>query len=39
MHVGLMMGCDLPRRQDAGRAFQEAFSTAAHAEEWGFDGV
>jgi alkanesulfonate monooxygenase SsuD/methylene tetrahydromethanopterin reductase-like flavin-dependent oxidoreductase (luciferase family) len=39
MHIGLMMECDYRAGKTQEEAFQEAFSTAAHAEEWGFDGV
>jgi len=39
MHVGLMMECDYRAGKTQEEAFDEAFSTAAHAEEWGFDGV
>src|SRR5262247_1456873 len=39
MHVGLMMECDYRAGKTQEEAFHEAFSTAAHAEEWGFDGV
>jgi alkanesulfonate monooxygenase SsuD/methylene tetrahydromethanopterin reductase-like flavin-dependent oxidoreductase (luciferase family) len=39
MHSGLMMECDYRAGKTQEEAFHEAFSTAAHAEEWGFDGV
>ena len=39
MHIGLMMECDYRAGKTQEEAFHEAFSTAAHAEEWGFDGV
>jgi alkanesulfonate monooxygenase SsuD/methylene tetrahydromethanopterin reductase-like flavin-dependent oxidoreductase (luciferase family) len=39
MHIGLMMECDYRAGKTQEEAFQEAFSTAAHAEEWGFDEV
>ena len=39
MHIGLMMECDYRSGKTQEEAFDEAFSTAAHAEEWGFDGV
>jgi alkanesulfonate monooxygenase SsuD/methylene tetrahydromethanopterin reductase-like flavin-dependent oxidoreductase (luciferase family) len=39
MHIGLMMECDYRAGKTQEEAFQEAFATAAHAEEWGFDGV
>jgi alkanesulfonate monooxygenase SsuD/methylene tetrahydromethanopterin reductase-like flavin-dependent oxidoreductase (luciferase family) len=39
MHIGLMMECDYRAGKTQEEAFQEAFSTALHAEEWGFDGV
>jgi len=39
MHCGLMMECDYRAGKTQAEAFQEAFATAAHAEEWGFDGV
>jgi alkanesulfonate monooxygenase SsuD/methylene tetrahydromethanopterin reductase-like flavin-dependent oxidoreductase (luciferase family) len=39
MHIGLMMECDYRAGKTQEEAFQEALSTAAHAEEWGFDGV
>jgi alkanesulfonate monooxygenase SsuD/methylene tetrahydromethanopterin reductase-like flavin-dependent oxidoreductase (luciferase family) len=39
MHIGLMMECDYRAGKTQEEAFDEAFSTAAHAEEWGFDGV
>jgi alkanesulfonate monooxygenase SsuD/methylene tetrahydromethanopterin reductase-like flavin-dependent oxidoreductase (luciferase family) len=38
MHIGLMMECDYRAGKTQEEAFDEAFSTAAHAEEWGFDG-
>jgi alkanesulfonate monooxygenase SsuD/methylene tetrahydromethanopterin reductase-like flavin-dependent oxidoreductase (luciferase family) len=39
MHIGLMMECDYRAGKTQEEAFHEAFSTAAHAEAWGFDGV
>jgi alkanesulfonate monooxygenase SsuD/methylene tetrahydromethanopterin reductase-like flavin-dependent oxidoreductase (luciferase family) len=39
MHIGLMMECDYRAGKTQEEAFDEAFSTAAHAEEWDFDGV
>jgi len=39
MHIGLMMECDYRAGKTQEEAFQEAFSTAEHAEAWGFDGV
>src|SRR5439155_23942749 len=39
MHIGLMMECDYRAGKTQEEAFHEAFATAAHAEEWGFDGV
>ena len=39
MHIGLMMECDYRAGKTQEEAFQEAFATAAHAEEWGFGGV
>jgi alkanesulfonate monooxygenase SsuD/methylene tetrahydromethanopterin reductase-like flavin-dependent oxidoreductase (luciferase family) len=39
MHIGLMMECDYRSGKTQEQAFDEAFSTATHAEEWGFDGV
>ena len=39
MHIGLMMECDYRAGKTQEEAFHEAFSTAAHAEEWDFDGV
>ena len=39
MHIGLMMECDYRAGKTQEEAFREAFATAAHAEEWGFDGV
>lgn len=39
MHIGLMMECDYRPGKTPEDAFTEAFSTAKHAEEWGFDGV
>jgi alkanesulfonate monooxygenase SsuD/methylene tetrahydromethanopterin reductase-like flavin-dependent oxidoreductase (luciferase family) len=39
MHIGLMMECDYRAGKTQEEAFHEAFSTAAHAEEWGFDGI
>jgi alkanesulfonate monooxygenase SsuD/methylene tetrahydromethanopterin reductase-like flavin-dependent oxidoreductase (luciferase family) len=39
MHLGLMMECDYRAGKTQEEAFREAFSTAEHAEEWGFDGV
>jgi alkanesulfonate monooxygenase SsuD/methylene tetrahydromethanopterin reductase-like flavin-dependent oxidoreductase (luciferase family) len=39
MHIGLMMECDYRPGKTPEEAFNEAFSTAKHAEEWGFDGV
>jgi alkanesulfonate monooxygenase SsuD/methylene tetrahydromethanopterin reductase-like flavin-dependent oxidoreductase (luciferase family) len=39
MHIGLMMECDYRAGKTQEEAFHEAFSTAEHAEEWGFDGV
>jgi alkanesulfonate monooxygenase SsuD/methylene tetrahydromethanopterin reductase-like flavin-dependent oxidoreductase (luciferase family) len=34
-----MMECDYRAGKTQEEAFHEAFATAAHAEEWGFDGV
>jgi alkanesulfonate monooxygenase SsuD/methylene tetrahydromethanopterin reductase-like flavin-dependent oxidoreductase (luciferase family) len=34
-----MMECDYRAGKTQAEAFHEAFSTAAHAEAWGFDGV
>jgi alkanesulfonate monooxygenase SsuD/methylene tetrahydromethanopterin reductase-like flavin-dependent oxidoreductase (luciferase family) len=34
-----MMECDYRAGKTQEEAFQEAFSTAAHAEAWGFDGI
>jgi alkanesulfonate monooxygenase SsuD/methylene tetrahydromethanopterin reductase-like flavin-dependent oxidoreductase (luciferase family) len=39
MRIGLMMECDYRPGKTQEEAFNEAFSTAKHAEEWGFDGV
>lgn len=39
MHIGLMMECDYREGGTPEEAFGEAFTTAEHAEEWGFDGV
>ena len=39
MHMGLMMECDYREGRSQDEAFDEAFSTAANAEEWGFDGL
>lgn len=39
MHIGLMMECDYRAGKTQEEAFHEAFSTAEHAEAWGFDGV
>ena len=39
MHIGLMMECDYREGRSQDEAFDEAFSTAENAEEWGFDGV
>jgi alkanesulfonate monooxygenase SsuD/methylene tetrahydromethanopterin reductase-like flavin-dependent oxidoreductase (luciferase family) len=39
MHIGLMMECDYRSGKTQEEAFHEAFSTAEHAEAWGFDGV
>ena len=39
MHAGLMMECDYREGRTQREAFDEAFTTAANAEEWGFDGV
>ena len=39
MHAGLMMECDYRAGKTQEEAFHEAFATAQHAEEWGFDGV
>src|ERR687896_2644597 len=39
MNVGLMMECDYREGRTQDEAFDEAFSTAQNAEEWGFDGV
>jgi alkanesulfonate monooxygenase SsuD/methylene tetrahydromethanopterin reductase-like flavin-dependent oxidoreductase (luciferase family) len=39
MHIGLMMECDYRPGKTPEEAFNEAFSTAHHAEEWGFDGI
>ena len=39
MHAGLMMECDYRAGKTQEEAFHEAFATAAHAEEWGFDGI
>ena len=39
MHIGLMMEGDYRAGKTQEAAFHEAFATAEHAEEWGFDGV
>jgi alkanesulfonate monooxygenase SsuD/methylene tetrahydromethanopterin reductase-like flavin-dependent oxidoreductase (luciferase family) len=39
MHIGLMMECDYREGRTQDEAFDEAFSTAESAEEWGLDGV
>ena len=39
MKFGLMMECDYREGRTQSEAFDEAFATAASAEEWGFDGV
>ena len=39
MHIGLMMECDYQYGRSQEDAFGDVFSTAANAEEWGFDGV
>lgn len=39
MHIGLMMECDYREGRTQEEAFEEAFDTAEHAEEWGFHGV
>ena len=39
MHLGLMMECDYREGRTQQEAFDEAFATAYHAEEWGFDEV
>jgi len=39
MHAGLMMECDYREGRTQREAFDEAFTTATNAEDWGFDGV
>ena len=39
MRIGLMMECDYREGRTQEEAFEEAFTTAKSAEEWGFDGV
>ena len=39
MKFGLMMECDYREGRTQSEAFDEAFTTATSAEEWGFDGV
>ena len=39
MRIGLMMECDYREGRTQDEAFDEAFTTAESAEEWGFGGV
>ena len=39
MHIGLGLECDYREGQTQDEAFDDAFSMADAAEEWGFDGV
>ena len=39
MRIGLMMECDYREGRTQDEAFDEAFTTAELAEEWGIDGV
>ncbi len=39
MHIGLMMECDYQENRSQEEAFEDVFTTAYNAEQWGFDGV